>query len=435
MKLAWISGRTGWRSTLYFKFMLYYTVTLALLALALTFDTVIVSKMGLGGTEMVCGRNILLAFVLFVFFVLMTSILFSRWITRPLRELTAAINTITREGELTITVPIESEDEIGQLANAFNQMVNKLCSLVKHIQNGGAQVSLSSKDISVASQQQASFSTEQAASVTEIGATIQELATTSKQIAENASSVASLAEQTLASGKSGQETVSDSIKGMDEIKHATQQIAGKVIDLGQKSQAIGHIIEMISGIADKTDLLALNAAIEAAKAGEAGKGFAVLAVEIRGLAENVVQSTERIRELLTEIQGSINASVMAMEEGTRKVEKGSDLANRTGGSLEEILSMIERTTDSIKQIMHSIRQQETASGQVVIAMREIAGVSQQSAANARQTEATAGELAALSENLEKAIEQFKVEKRQNAPDDFRSTEAQKMQAMSPAAND
>ena len=402
------------KSTLYIKFMIYYTATLVLLSGVLIYNTAIVSAVGLGGAEeelaKVTYKNILLAIALVGLVVLMTGILFSRWITLPLRELTVAANTVAREGDLTKTVPIESKNEVGQLAEAFNQMIYNLGSLVKHIQDGGMQIASSSRDILVASEQQASGSTEQAASVTEISATIEELATTSKQIADSAGAVGSIAEEALSSARTGQETVDDTIEGMDEIREATQQIAGKILDLGQKSQAIGHIIEMISDIADRTDLLALNAAIEAARVGEAGKGFAVLAQEIRVLAENVVESTKQIRDLLTEIQGSINASVMAMEEGTKKVEKGTDLVNRTGGSLEEILSMIERTTNSTKQIMVSTRQQETASEQVVVAMREIAEVSQQSAENAKRTTSVANKLASLSGNLEKAIEQFKIAK-------------------------
>lgn len=426
MKLSGIDWGAGAKSTLYLKFMIYYTVTLILLAAVLTYNTAIVSKIGSNGTgsEMakvtaeVTYKNILLALILVAVFVLVTGILFSQWITRPLRDLTIAADAVAREGDLTKTVPIKSSNEVGQLAEAFNHMIYNLGSLVKHMRSGGIQIDSSARDILVASEQQASGSTEQAASVAEISATIEQLATTSKQIADSAGSVANLAEQTLANARSGQETVGDSIEGMDEIRDATQQIAKKILELGQKSQAIAHIIEMISGIADRTDLLALNAAIEAAKAGEAGRGFAVLAGEIRILAENVVESTRQIRNLLTEIQTSINASVMAMEDGTKKVEKGVDLANKTGGSLEEILSMIERTTSSTKQIMVSTRQQETASDQVVIAMKEIAEVSQQSATNAKQTTVVANKLASLSEELKKAIEQFKIAK-QDEPGSFR----------------
>jgi len=412
MKLASKVQGTG----LYIKFMVYYTVTLVLLAATLTYNTAIVDIVGLNKAQAemaeVTYKNILVALFMVAIFVLITSAMLSRWVTRPLRELTMATDAVAKDGNLTKTVPIRSKNEIGQLAEAFNQMINNLSLLVAHIQEGGTQISSSSREILLASEEQASGSTEQAASVTEISATIEELATTSKQIANNAGALSSLAEQTLVSAQSGQETVGDTIKGMDEIKDATQQIARKILDLGQKSQDIGHIIEMISGIADRTDLLALNAAIEAAKAGEAGRGFAVLAGEIRILAENVMDSTEQIRDRLTEIQTTINASVMAMEEGTKKVERGVNLGNRTGGSLEEILGMIERTTNAIKQIMVSTRQQETASEQVVLAMKEIAEVSQQSATNARQTTSIANKLASLSEELDKATERFRIAKQE-----------------------
>lgn len=409
---------TNWgfakKSLLFFKFMIYYTITLAALAGVLTYAGVLNYKTlatGSEGTELakMTYRNIFLAFIMFVLLVLMTGILFSRWITLPLKQLTMAADTIAREGDLTETVPIKSENEVGQLAKAFNQMIYNLGVLVKHIRDGGNQVAMSSRDMLVASEQQASGSTQQAASVTEISATIKELAATSKQIAGSAGSVAEMAEQTLSIAHDGREAVGDSVQGMDEIKEATQQISRRILELGQRSQAIGHIIEIISDIADRTDLLALNTAIEAARVGEAGKGFAVLAEQIRLLAENVLQATKQIREILTEIQNSINASVMAMEEGTRKVQKGVDLANKTDSSFGDILNMIERMTNSTKQIMHSTRQQETASEQVVIAMKEIAEVSQQSAVSARQTKSTADKMAGLSQDLKKAIEQFRTD--------------------------
>lgn len=412
MKLTKIDWRTSGRSILFLKFMAYYTVTLVALASVLTWNTAIVGLVTSGGAEAelaeITGKNILLALILVFVFLVATAVLFSRWITRPLKELTVAADTVAREGDLTKTVPVRSKDEVGQLAETFNQMIHNLGSLVKHIQDGAGQIGLCSKDILVASGQQASGSTEQASAVAEISTTMQELAATSKQIADNAGSVADMAEQTLSSAQAGKETVDDTVEGMDEIREATGQIAGKILELGQKSQDIGDIIELINSIADRTDLLALNAAIEAAKAGEAGRGFAVLAEEIRILAENVMNSTKQITELVSEIQNSINASVMAMEEGTKRVERGVELASKTGASLDEILSMIEKTTMSARQIMMSTQQQQSASDQAVVAMREIDEVTRQSEASAKRTESISKELAGLSENLEKAIEQFKI---------------------------
>jgi methyl-accepting chemotaxis protein len=422
MKMVKFDWRTGSRSVLFLKFMAYYTVTLAVLAFALTWNTAIVSMVGLGegGAELakVTGKNILLALVLVFVFLVATAILFSQWITRPLRELTVAADTVAREGDLTKTVPVRSRDEVGQLAETFNQMIHNLGSLVKHIQDGAGQVGSCSREILVASGEQASGSTEQASAVAEISTTMEELAATSKQIADNAGSVTDLAEQALSSAQAGKETVDDTVEGMDEIREATEQIAGRILELGQKSQDIGDIIEMISGIADRTDLLALNAAIEAAKAGEAGRGFAVLAEEIRILAENVMNSTRQITELVTEIQSSINASVMAMEEGTKRVERGVELAHKTGGSLDEILSMIERTTSSSKQITVSTQQQQSASDQAVVAMREIDEVTRQSERSAKRTETIARELDGLSANLGKAVEQFKIARQEEPSPDI-----------------
>lgn len=307
------------------------------------------------------------------------------------------------EGDLSRAVQTD-----GELAAAFNQMIANLGSLVRKVREGGLMISGSSERILAASEEQASYSAEQAASVSETSATIEELATSSKQIANNADLVVRVAEQTLSSAQVGQQAVNDVMTGMEEIRVSTQASARGILALGEKSQTIGDILEIINDIADQTNLLALNAAIEAARAGEAGKGFSVVAVEVRKLAENVMQSTKEITGLITEIQSSTNVSVMATEEVTKKVETGVQLAQKTAESLAEILEMVEHTAESAKQIRISTQQQQTASEQVVQTIREIADVSKQSAASSQQTMSSASELAQLATELKQAIGQFKL---------------------------
>jgi methyl-accepting chemotaxis protein len=319
-----------------------------------------------------------------------------------LRSLAEQSRRVT-EGDLTHTVETE-----GDLARSFNVMVKSLRTLVKQVQESGLRIGNASSKILAASEEQASYSAEQAASVSETSATIEELATSAKQIAMNAQSVVDIAEQTLRNARAGQEAVNDVMKGMEEIRSGTEASAKRILGLGEKSQAIGGIIQTINDIADQTNLLALNAAIEAARAGEAGKGFAVVAQEVRKLAEDVMESTREITELVTEIQSSTNATVMATEEGKRRVERGVDLASRTAGTLNQILAMVERTTESANQIRISTQQQQSASEQLVTTMREIAEVSKQSATSSKQAMESASELTSLAEDLRSAIGQFKV---------------------------
>ena len=325
-----------------------------------------------------------------------------------IKKLLGVVNA-TSNGDLTKISDVDSDDEIGQLSRACNKMINDLRTLIKQIKEAAMQITSSSSEILATSQQQATGSTEQATSVAEVTVTVEELANTSKQIAENADSVVKMAEETLHSAQMGQDCVGNVIISMEDIRDKTQASAKRILSLGEKSQKIGNVLEMINNIAAETKLIAFNAAIEAARAGEAGKGFAVVAVEVKKLAENVVDSTKTIRDIITEIQSLTNASVMAIEEEVKRVEKGGNLAKTAGDSLSEILDMVDHTTKSSKQISIATQQQQTASEQVVSTMREIADVSKQSAAGSRQSIMASSEMATLSQKLSEAVGKFVVE--------------------------
>ncbi|MFH1896962.1 MAG: methyl-accepting chemotaxis protein [Candidatus Desantisbacteria bacterium] len=315
----------------------------------------------------------------------------------------------TSNGDLTKTSSVNSDDEIGQLSRACNKMITDLRELIGQIKAAALQISSSSSEILATSQQQATGSTEQATSVAEVTVTVEELANTSKQIAENADSVVKMAEDTLRNAQMGQDCVGNVIVSMEDIRDKTQASAKRILSLGEKSQKIGNVLEMINNIAAETKLIAFNAAIEAARAGEAGKGFAVVAVEVKKLAENVVDSTKTIKEIISEIQSLTNASVMAIEEEVKRVERGGQLAKTAGDSLSEILDMVDHTTKSSKQISIATQQQQTASEQVVSTMREIADVSKQSAAGSRQSITASSEMSILSQKLSNAVGRFVVE--------------------------
>ncbi|MDI6736637.1 MAG: methyl-accepting chemotaxis protein [bacterium] len=320
----------------------------------------------------------------------------------------AKIVEATAHGDLSQTVTIERE-ELSQLVFAFNKMVEDLRKLIYQIKEASLQISSGGSEILATAQEQSSGSSEQAAAVSQVTVTVEELSSTSKQIAENSDAVAKIAEETLQSAQAGQDGVQNVITSMQKIKETTEAGARRILTLGEKSQKIGEILELINNIAAETKLIAFNAAIEASRAGEAGRGFAVVAVEVKKLAENVVGATKTIKEIAAEIQSLASASVMAIEEDVRKVDEGTRLAQRAGESLEEILDMVDQTTKSAKQISVATQQQRTASEQVVSTMHEIAEVSKQSAASSRQSITSVSELNTLAEDLKGAIEKFKLE--------------------------
>ena len=207
-------------------------------------------------------------------------------------------------------------------------------------------------------------------------------------------------------GEAGQEAVGEAIAGMEQIRENNRRTAERILELSERNQQIGAIVEIIDEIADKTDLLALNAAIEGAKAGEAGKGFSVVAMEMRALAENVVESTKEIKEIVSEIQKASQASVLATEGQMKTSETGMSLAVRTGEQLQRILEMVEQTTEAAKQISLATQQQRTGTEQVVHSMAEIATIAKQNVAGSERTTRCSMELSNLADELKRGISRF-----------------------------
>jgi methyl-accepting chemotaxis protein len=312
------------------------------------------------------------------------------------------------QGDIGHKVKATTNDEVGTLASSYNQMLDLIVYLLRQTQESSKRLASSSNDILSATEEQASGSAQQAASISETTATMEELASTYRQIAENADQVVSMAEASLGSAESGQQAVANTLSAMEEIKSRTQASANKILALGERSQQIGQVLSIINGIADQTKILALNAAIEAARAGEAGKGFSVVAVEIRKLAESVVDSTGEIGGIMTEIQSSANDLVISTEQELKQVQSGVDLAHTTGDSLDHILELIEQTTVAAKEISAATQQQKSATDQVVKAMREVAAVAQQTAAGSRQVASAAEALSGMAKESSQVGSAFQI---------------------------
>lgn len=312
------------------------------------------------------------------------------------------------QGEIGHKVEIDTPDEFGVLAKSYNQMLDLIVYLIRQTQESSERLAQSSNEILSATEQQASGAAEQAASISQTTATMEELAATYRQIADNANQVVTMAEASLGSAESGQQAVMNTLTAMEDIKTRSQTSANKILSLGERSQQIGQVLEIINSIADQTKILALNAAIEAARAGEAGKGFSVVAIEIRKLAESVVESTGEIGSIMTEIQAAANELVIATEQELKQVQGGVDLAHVTGESLDQILEMIEQTTSAAKEISAATQQQKSATEQVVKAMREVAAVAQQTAAGGRQVAGTAEHLATIAKESSQVGSAFRI---------------------------
>jgi len=335
--------------------------------------------------------------------------------TRPLKELTEVANRIT-EGNLDERIEVRSADEVGQLARAFNQMtqvivrnlqveIDKSNRMVASVKEAIQQLSASANELMAISTQQASGAAEQAAAVQQATTTSEEIAATAKQVSDNAGRVETLAGQASGASITGQQAVAVAINGMEQLKGQVMSIAEAMLQLGENSQKIGGIIDIIDEISDQTNLLSLNAAIEAAGAGEAGKRFSIVANEVRRLADRTADATNQVKVLITHIQQSTNSTIMLTEEGTKGVDAANALVANISETLEKITRSITETSEAASEIKLMTQQQTSASEQMAETIAEVRDVASQVAVSSQETTQSITELTSLAGRLQDLVEE------------------------------
>ncbi len=327
--------------------------------------------------------------------------------SRPIMSLVPFLRSVAA-GDLSSGFSVNRHDELGMLAEAANDMAAQLRRLLQELQQAALQITGASTQVLSAAEEHASGSVEQAASIAQVTATMEELTSTAKQIALSATSVEKIADDSAHAAHAGFNSVGEALEAMEKIRRRVADISGKTLLLGERSQRISEVLNLIKDIAGEIHLLAVNAAIESAAAGEHGKRFAVVASEVRRLAERTRESAEEIKGIVGEIQSATNTSVLATEQGVKEVEIGVSLATRARGSLEEIILMVDRTTQAIRQITFATQQQQSASEQIVQTMREVADVTRHAAAGMKQSANSVGELNLLADQFKTRIKEFKL---------------------------
>jgi methyl-accepting chemotaxis protein len=275
-------------------------------------------------------------------------------------------------------------------------LTRQIGGAVQHVQS-------SSAELQSAANQQVTGARESATAMNEITTTISELLATARQIAESAQRVAHIAEETAKAAKAGDQTLQKTRESVAGIKRQVDLIVTHMLDLGKKSQQIGGILEIINELAEQTNILAINATIEAAGAGDAGKRFAVVADEIRKLADRVGGSTNEIRALVEDVRAAVNATVMTTEGGTKAVDAGTRQFIEVTASLEQITGLVGTTTQAAREIELSTKQQSTAVEQVNLAISNVAQAAKETEASSNQTLQTATLLSGLSRDLTRLI--------------------------------
>lgn len=313
------------------------------------------------------------------------------------------------KGDLTVEIkPEKDNDDIGRLFNGFNKTVKKIRSMIDQIKEAVSATASASTEISASSEEMAAGAQEQSQQATEIAGAIEQMTRTIFETSKNASSAAESAKNSGTTAKQGGEIVNETIEGMNRIAQVVKKSAETVQELGKGSDEIGDIIQVIDDIADQTNLLALNAAIEAARAGEQGRGFAVVADEVRKLADRTTKATKEIAEMIKKIQKDTGSAVDSMQEGTEEVEKGITLADKAGTSLNEIISGSNKVVDIASQVATASEEQSATSEQISKNIEAISNVTNQSAAGIQQIARASEDLNKLTENLQRLLQQFRI---------------------------
>lgn len=333
--------------------------------------------------------NILLTFAICIAF----GFFIARMISKPLNSMAILVEKVA-DGDLTETSSIQTKDEVGLLARSVNRMILNLRETVHHISRASENLSASSSQVSASTEQIASASTEQAVSVQTMSELLKELSDAINSVANNTEQAAALSNQAISLAKEGEIVVLSSVK-------ASNQVSEQMNHLEKDSSKVGDIIDVINEIAEQTNLLALNAAIEAARAGEQGRGFAVVADEVRRLAERSGEATSQITAIIEGMQKNTSESVSAVEEGLH-------LTRRSGEAFEEIIRMINETGNKVTEIAGASEEQAAQSVEVLTFIENISATTQEAAASSEETAGTAQSLADLSVELNESVAAFKL---------------------------
>ena len=330
-----------------------------------------------------------------------------RRITRSLNELESAMYQIQTSNDLSGRVFVTAKDEIGRIGHSFNQMIRSFQEIIQQVVSNSHSVMQAAGKLSEASHRVAARSQSQSDAAASMAATMEQMTMSIDQVAEHADEAHNSSLQNGELSSRGSEVILRVVDDMRCIADTVNQSSAIIQGLGQRSDEIFSIVQVIKDIADQTNLLALNAAIEAARAGEQGRGFAVVADEVRKLAERTSQSTQMIAEIVEKIQSGTRNAVSSMGEGVIQVNQGVELAGQAGAAINQISSGAQRVSHVVSDISNAIREQSIASSDIARNVERVAQMSDENHTAAEETASTARNLEDLAAELESTVAMFK----------------------------
>jgi len=328
------------------------------------------------------------------------------FVTR-LKRIADAMDRVS-EGDLSVELKIYANDEIGDLGRGINRMLHSLHDVIVSIKSTAEQVASAADQLRSASEQMATGAEEVAAQASTVAVATEEMSATVQEIASNCLHAADGTKQVDASANNGRLIVEETIRMMGTLSNQVRSTSHTVAELGKRSDQIGEIVITIEDIADQTNLLALNAAIEAARAGEQGRGFAVVADEVRALAERTTKATKEISDMIKGIQKETHEVVESMEKGVSQARAGTMEAGKSREALKEILTQVETLNSQVNQIATAAEQQTATTSEISNNVNQITEVVQETAKGAQESADSANQLSGLADELRSLVEKFRL---------------------------
>ena len=337
-------------------------------------------------------------------------ILYLRWlIVRPLRVITGIFNDISRgEGDFTRTLPLLTHDELRDLAEAYNRFSDKMRTIIGDVQSSTSLVLQTADDLNALSTRVAENSRQQSQEAYEMAAKVEVLTYTLDSLASQAADVQRISDESSTHSTRGGDVIHAAASEMNQITQSVTESSRIIQDLGRQSDQISQIVNVIKEIADQTNLLALNAAIEAARAGEQGRGFAVVADEVRKLAERTSNSTQEITSMIDKIQTGTHLAIQSMESGVKRVGEGALLAQQAGEAINQIKSGVGQVVQAVNEISESLKEQAVSNAENSHKVESIARVSEENSNAFQETAKTAQYIDELARNLGNLVGRFRV---------------------------